>query len=128
MADEHKETDKNLITGGLAEIIKQVRLVLRLWGDERVAPWVKVIPPIVLAYAIFPLDFLPDFGLGLGQLDDIAIILLGMKLFVELSPPEIVRQHLDDLASALSGNQSGETASQDQGEVIEGSYRVLEED
>jgi uncharacterized membrane protein YkvA (DUF1232 family) len=111
MADEHKEPDKNLITGGLAEIIKQVRLVLRLWGDERVAPWVKVIPPIVLAYAIFPLDFLPDFGLGLGQLDDIAIILLGMKLFVELSPPEIVRQHLDDLASALSGDQSGETGA-----------------
>jgi uncharacterized membrane protein YkvA (DUF1232 family) len=128
MADKRKERDTNLITGGLAEIIRQVRLVIRLWSDPRVATWVKTIPPIALAYTILPFDFLPDLILGLGQLDDVAIVLLGMKLFVELCPPEVVRQHLEDLGATVSSGQPQEGVAQDQGEVIDGSYRVVEED
>jgi uncharacterized membrane protein YkvA (DUF1232 family) len=128
MADKRKDTDANLITSGLAEIVKQVRLVLRLWGDPRVAAWTKAIPPIALAYVISPIDFLPDLALGLGQLDDVAVVLLGMKLFVELCPPEVVRQHLEDLGATLSGGQPRGGAAQDQGEVIDGSYRIIEED
>jgi uncharacterized membrane protein YkvA (DUF1232 family) len=124
MADKGKETDTSLITSGLAEIIKQLRLVLRLWSDPQVAPWVKVIPPVALAYVIFPIDFLPDLALGLGQLDDVAIVLLGIKLFVELCPPEVVRQHLEDLGAV----SQEDVARQNQGEVIDGSYRVVEED
>jgi uncharacterized membrane protein YkvA (DUF1232 family) len=128
MADKRKETDMNLITGGLAEIIRQVRLVLRLWSDPRVAVWVKAIPPIALAYTIFPFDFIPDPILGLGQLDDLAIILLGMKLFVELCPPEVVRQHLEDLGATLRGEKTPKDLTADQDEVIDGSYRVIEKD
>ena len=59
---------------------------------------------------LFPIDILPDPILGLGQLDDIAVILLGVKLFIELCPQEIVRQHLRQMSS------------------IPGSYRVVDEE
>lgn len=96
--------------GVLAEIIKNAKLVWRLMVDPRVSPWLKAIPPATLLYLLFPIDFLPDPVLGLGQLDDIAVILLGVKLFIELCPQEIVRQHLRQMSS------------------IPGSYRVVDEE
>ena len=96
--------------GVLAEIIKNAKLAWRLMVDPRVSPWLKAIPPATLLYLLFPIDFLPDPVLGLGQLDDIAVILLGVKLFIELCPQEIVRQHLRQMSS------------------IPGSYRVVDEE
>jgi uncharacterized membrane protein YkvA (DUF1232 family) len=97
--------------GLLAETLKQGRLILRLLGDRRVPIWPKLIIPATVAYILWPVDLLMDPILGLGQLDDVAVLLIGLKLFVELCPTDIVRQHLDELAS-----------------VIEGSYRVVTED
>ncbi len=96
--------------GALAEIIKNAKLVWRLMMDPRIPVWLKAIPPATLLYLLFPIDVLPDPLLGLGQLDDIAVILLGVKLFIELCPQEIVRQHLRQMSS------------------IPGSYRVVDEE
>ena len=95
----------------LAETLKQGRLILRLLADRRVSIWPKLIIPATAVYILSPIDILADPMLGLGQLDDIAVLLIGLKLFVELCPTDIVRQHLDELAS-----------------VIEGSYRVVKQD
>jgi len=84
--------------------------VWRLLRDPNVSTWLKMIPPATLLYLLFPIDFLPDPVLGLGQLDDIAIILLGVKLFIELCPQEIVRHHLREMSS------------------VSGAYRVLDEE
>ncbi|HIC94894.1 MAG TPA: DUF1232 domain-containing protein [Anaerolineae bacterium] len=96
--------------GVLAEIVKNAKLVWRLMLDPRIPTWLKAIPPATLLYLLFPIDILPDPILGLGQLDDIAVILLGVKLFIELCPQEIVRQHLRQMSS------------------IPGSYRVVDEE
>jgi uncharacterized membrane protein YkvA (DUF1232 family) len=126
MANEQKAPDAGFVAASLAEIVKQLRLVWRLWVDPRVATWTKLIPPVALAYVISPLDFIPDVVLGLGQLDDLAVILLGLKVFVELCPPEIVQQHLDALrAGSVKQVQHG--SPPDQGEVIDGSYRVIKD-
>jgi uncharacterized membrane protein YkvA (DUF1232 family) len=103
--------DAGRTVGLLAETLKQGRLILRLLGDRRVPIWPKLIIPATIAYIVWPIDLLVDPILGLGQLDDVAVLLIGLKLFVELCPTDIVRQHLDELTS-----------------VIEGSYRVVKED
>jgi len=48
----------------------------------------------ILAYVILPTDLLPDFFVGIGQLDDLAVILGGLKTFVSLCPREVVQGHL----------------------------------
>jgi uncharacterized membrane protein YkvA (DUF1232 family) len=65
--------------------------------DPRVPLWLKTIVPASLVYLVSPIDFVPDVIPGLGQLDDLAVIVIGVKLFIELCPPEIVRQHLQEL-------------------------------
>lgn len=94
--------DTNFFVSWIRELIRQARLAWRLFWDRRV-PWpTKLIPPAVLIYLLSPIDILPDFGLGLGQLDDIAVLLLGIKLFIELAPPEVVREHLRALGANIT--------------------------
>jgi uncharacterized membrane protein YkvA (DUF1232 family) len=102
MANRKKVVQVGEVAGIWAEIIKNIKLIWRLLNDGRVSPWLKMIVPATLLYLLFPVDIIPDIAPGLGQLDDIAVILLGLKFFVEMCPEEIVRQHLDELASVVS--------------------------
>jgi uncharacterized membrane protein YkvA (DUF1232 family) len=88
--------------GWIGDMVRQARLAWRLFWDKRVPFWTKLIPPAVLLYILSPADFIPDFPiLGLGQLDDLAVLLIGMKLFIELAPTEIVREHLAALGARI---------------------------
>jgi uncharacterized membrane protein YkvA (DUF1232 family) len=65
--------------------------------DGRVL-WVwKLIPVAGLIYVAFPFDFIPDFAPIIGQLDDLGIFLGSLWLFVELCPPDVVKEHWDEL-------------------------------
>jgi uncharacterized membrane protein YkvA (DUF1232 family) len=88
---------KPLNLGILADVVRQARLAWRLLFDPRVPLWVKTIVPASLIYLISPVDFVPDVIPGLGQLDDLAVVVIGVKLFIELCPPELVREHLQEL-------------------------------
>jgi len=81
----------------LKDLIRQLGLIWRLLQDRRVPIWLKAIPLFSLAYLVIPADLVPDVLLGLGQLDDLAVIALGAKLFVELAPPAVVHEHLNEL-------------------------------
>jgi len=48
----------------------------------------------ILTYVVLPTDLLPDFLVGIGQLDDLVVILAGLKLFLNLCPREVVQEHL----------------------------------
>jgi uncharacterized membrane protein YkvA (DUF1232 family) len=52
----------------------------------RAAKWVAM---AVLAYAVSPIDLIPDFIPVLGQLDDLIIVPLGVALVVRLTPPAL---------------------------------------
>lgn len=70
-----------------------VRLIWRLFRDRRV-PWpVKLLPMSTVIYILFLPDLIPDLLLGIGQLDDLTLLLLGMKLFINLAPQDIVAEH-----------------------------------
>jgi uncharacterized membrane protein YkvA (DUF1232 family) len=102
----------------IQELLRQARLAWRLFLDPRV-PWVtKLIPPAVLVYLLSPIDILPDLTLGLGQLDDIAVLLLGTKLFIDLCPTDVVREHLEALGAKIEEWTAGEPT------VIEGEFTV----
>ncbi len=83
--------------GFLREVWHQIRMVFKLLRDPDVPFYLKALPFMAGLYLIFPFDFIPDFIPGLGQLDDITILLVGAKVFIELAPPAVVTRHLNAL-------------------------------
>ena len=75
-------------------ILRKIVLAYKLLRDSRVPVLLKAIPMLGLAYLVFPMDLIADPILGLGQLDDLTVILLSIKTFVDLCPPELVEEHL----------------------------------
>jgi uncharacterized membrane protein YkvA (DUF1232 family) len=69
------------------------RDVTALWlaaHDPRV-PWIaKAVAAIVAAYALSPIDLIPDFIPVIGYLDDLVLVPLGILLAVRLIPPELM--------------------------------------
>ncbi len=93
--------DNGGIAVWLQEIVRHAQLAWRLFQDKRVPIWTKLIPPATLLYVLSPIDLIPDVVVGLGQLDDIAVVLIGMKLFIELAPRDVVREHLAALGARV---------------------------
>ena len=81
----------------LRAIIEQILLTWRLIRDPRVSVWHKAIPVLAVAYVLSPLDLIPDFIIGLGQLDDLGIILGAMRLFESVTPEYIVQEHRKEI-------------------------------
>ncbi len=110
-------------TGLIAYLLRNLRLAWNLLLDNRVPLLTKlIIPGLVLLYVLSPIDIIPDFIPGLGQLDDLAVIVLAVKLFIELSPHEVVQEHLRRLTGA--GSKSSSSSSPD-GDVVDGEFRVI---
>jgi uncharacterized membrane protein YkvA (DUF1232 family) len=113
--------------GLVGSLIKQARLIWRLLKDERVSEWVKLIPLVGLIYLLSPIDLIPDLMLpGLGELDDVAVILLSLKAFVNLCPPAIVSEHLEELLGRRGVVRPDDDSSS--AAYIDASYRVLDQD
>jgi len=71
--------------------------------DPRV-PWhAKLLAVCVAAYALSPIDLIPDFIPILGYLDDVLIVPLGILLVVKMIPPAIMAEHR--AAAALAGTR-----------------------
>jgi uncharacterized membrane protein YkvA (DUF1232 family) len=121
--------DPNALVAWVQDVVRQARLTWRLFWDRRVPWWTKVIPPLALAYLVFPIDILPDALIGLGQLDDIAVLLIGAKLFIELSPPDVVREHLRALGARIQEWRvvEEEAKKSEPPLVVEGEYEAMAE-
>ncbi len=107
------------VTAGL---LTQARLVWRLLRDSRVPAWAKLIPVAGLIYLISPIDLIPDLMLpGVGEIDDLAVLLIALKMFVEITPPRLVNEHLQNLLDRKGKRQVAEP-----GETIDASYSILD--
>ena len=61
--------------------------------DPRTPIAAKLVGLIVAAYALSPIDLIPDFIPVLGLVDDAVLIPLGVWLFEKLIPPELLAEH-----------------------------------
>jgi len=104
--------------GDAIGIFSELRITWRLFRDGRVSLLLKAIPLASLAYLIWPADLLPDVLLGLGQLDDLAVMLLGLRLFAALCPAQLVREHRQQIAAAPTASEDG---------VVDTTFRVLDD-
>jgi uncharacterized membrane protein YkvA (DUF1232 family) len=64
-------------------------------------PWpAKILAIAVTAYALSPIDLIPDFVPVLGYLDDLLIVPLGIWLVVKLVPDEVMAEYRDKARAA----------------------------
>ena len=57
------------------------------------APWhAKLVVFAVVAYALSPIDLIPDFIPVLGQLDDLILLPLGIALAVRFIPKDVIQE------------------------------------
>jgi uncharacterized membrane protein YkvA (DUF1232 family) len=83
---------------GFFQLLPHFSTFLKLFSclvrDPRVSLSPKLLLVGILTYVILPTDILPDFLIGVGQLDDLAVILGGLRLFLRFCPPQVVQEHL----------------------------------
>ncbi len=71
------------------------REVAALWlamRDPRVPWYAKAVAAAVVAYALSPIDLIPDFIPVLGYLDDLLLVPLGILLAVRLIPADLMAE------------------------------------
>jgi uncharacterized membrane protein YkvA (DUF1232 family) len=67
--------------------------LLRHPDTPRAPKWLAL---LVLAYALSPIDLIPDFIPVLGLLDDAILIPLGIALVIKLTPPALWQARLEE--------------------------------
>lgn len=98
-----KKRDDIVVSSGggmLRDLVLRFKLIVRLMGDSRVNPFIKLLPLASLAYLIWPIDLISVVP-GVSALDDVALVSLGAYLFIEFCPPHVVEEHMQQLTSNM---------------------------
>ncbi|MPZ39183.1 MAG: DUF1232 domain-containing protein [Rhizobiales bacterium] len=61
--------------------------------DPRVPWYAKLLAMAVAAYALSPIDLIPDFIPVIGYLDELIILPLGILLVIRLIPADVMAEH-----------------------------------
>jgi uncharacterized membrane protein YkvA (DUF1232 family) len=77
----------------LQRAFDDLRLVHSLMWDSRVPLHAKAIPGLGTFYILTPFDLIPSWIPILGQIDDLAVMILAVQLFKRAVPPELLAEH-----------------------------------
>lgn len=88
--------------GDAMDTIKNVPTYARLvWGlarDPRVPLQHKLVLGGVAAYLALPIDIIPDSIPVIGELDDLAVLIIGLDWFIRNAPADVVDEHMARIA------------------------------
>jgi uncharacterized membrane protein YkvA (DUF1232 family) len=84
-----------------AKELKQQTLVVYFAARDPRTPWpVRLLALLVAAYALSPIDLIPDFIPVLGYLDDLLLVPLGLVLVLRLVPRQVMLDAREKAAAA----------------------------
>lgn len=90
-------TDRKSILARLkqwARRIKQDVHALYLAARDPRTPWLpKILAVTIAAYALSPIDLIPDFIPVLGYLDDLILLPIAIASVIRLIPPAVMEEH-----------------------------------
>ena len=75
-----------------SQLKQEVHALALACKDPRVPWYAKLLAVCIVAYALSPIDLIPDFIPVLGYLDDLILIPLGIYLLLKLIPPEVLAE------------------------------------
>lgn len=85
-----------------AQKFKELTLTVYFAARDPRTPFiVRALAVLVAAYALSPIDLIPDFIPVVGYLDDLLLVPLGLVLVVRLTPSEVLE------SAQLKAEQSG---------------------
>lgn len=88
---------------GWARTVRRDVHALWLAARDPRTPWyARALAVAVAAYALSPIDLIPDFVPVLGYLDDAILVPLGILLAVRLVPPAVMEEHRAAAAAAAA--------------------------
>ena len=94
-----------------ARLVKRDIHALYLCSRDPRVPWhAKALAIFVAAYALSPIDLIPDFVPVLGYLDDAILVPVGIWLVVRLIPAHVMAEHRE-LAAAAHDRPVSRTAA-----------------
>src|SRR3954452_7585336 len=86
-----------------ARTLKRDTVALYLAAHDPRVPWyAKVVAACVAAYALSPIDLIPDFVPVIGYLDDVILVPLGIALAIRLIPPALLEEHRESASARLA--------------------------
>ena len=95
-----------------ARSIKRDVVALYFAGRDPRVPWyAKAVAAAVAAYALSPIDLIPDFIPVFGQLDELLVLPLGIMLAIRLIPADLMGEHRAAALAAESQPQSRAAAA-----------------
>jgi uncharacterized membrane protein YkvA (DUF1232 family) len=107
---------------------ENIQLTWRMLRDPRVAPYAKVLLPVLaLVYLISPIDLIPDMILGLGQVDDLGVIaVLGYLLvsYVRRAGWATIFEN-GPVANARRESPKNDSSYTESSEIIDAQYRII---
>jgi uncharacterized membrane protein YkvA (DUF1232 family) len=77
--------------------------------DPRTPWYAKLLAAGVVAYAVSPIDLIPDFIPVLGVLDDLVIVPLGTLLAIKMVPKEVMVECREKARNAMEPSASKRT-------------------
>src|SRR5262245_59324842 len=86
------------LPGAARSAVASLKLAIRLVRDPSVSALLKLLPIAGVAYVVSPLDFVPDIFPIVGQLDDLAIIMMAVEALRRPAPSPIVAHHESAIA------------------------------
>ncbi|TCS35743.1 uncharacterized protein DUF1232 [Paucimonas lemoignei] len=99
-----------------ARQLKADTYVLYLAARHPSTPWhAKLLVAAVVAYALSPIDLIPDFIPVLGYLDDLVLVPIGIALAIRLIPETVLADCRKQAAEAM---RSGKLQSRSAAAVI----------
>jgi uncharacterized membrane protein YkvA (DUF1232 family) len=73
------------------------RLLLALLGDDRIPPSRKAVLGLAAGYLLSPIDLIPEGIPLLGALDDVAVVIIALDVFLEGVPRALLDEKLLEL-------------------------------
>jgi uncharacterized membrane protein YkvA (DUF1232 family) len=91
-----------------AALLKGELLTVFYAARDPEAPWLaRLVAIAVAAYALSPIDLIPDFIPVLGLLDDLILVPLGFWLVLRLMPPAVIARARQRAAEQLAAQPQG---------------------
>jgi len=81
---------------------KQTYVIYLACKDSRVPWYARALAALIVAYALSPIDLIPDVIPVIGYLDDLILVPLGIILVLRMIPPGVLAEYREKAEATMS--------------------------